>query len=116
MPKAYSSDFFVSAVVWLSKIVQMYASDLLFCHFKQGFGFCWDVDIQTFHSALRVLMSFLTSRMSVALVFLFAGYCFQASRTGFSRMEIEIVTCFVIFSPRWMSLESLFLIMVCMTI
>ena len=34
----------------------------------------------------------------------------------FSRMEIEIVTCFVIFSPRWMSLESLFLIMVCMTI
>lgn len=115
MPKAYSSDFFVSAAVCLSKIVQMYASDLLFCHFKQGFGFCWDVDIQTFHSALRVLMSFLTSRMSVALVFLFAGYCFQASRTGFSRMEIEIVTCFVIFSPRWMSLGSLFL-MVCMTI
>ena len=41
MPKAYSSDFFVSAAVCLSKIVQMYASDLLFCHFKQVFGFCW---------------------------------------------------------------------------
>ena len=43
MPKAYSSDFFVSAAVWLSKIVQMYASDLFFCHFKQVLDSCWEV-------------------------------------------------------------------------
>ena len=43
MPKAYSSDFFVSAAVCLSKIVLMYASDLLFCHFKQVLGSCWEV-------------------------------------------------------------------------
>ena len=91
MPKAYSSDFFVSAAVCLSKIVQMYASYLLFCHFKQVFGFCWGVDIQTFHSALHVLMSFLTSRMSAALVFLFAGYCFQASQTVFPAWRLRLL-------------------------
>mgnify|MGYP003412850857 CR=1 FL=1 len=91
MPKAYSSDFFVSAAVCLSKIVLMYASDLLFCHFKQVFGFCWDVDIQTFHPALRVLRSFLTSRMSTVLVFLFAGYCFQEFWTGFHACGLRLL-------------------------
>ena len=88
---------------------------MLLCSFEQVFGSGWEVDVEPFHSPLRVLRSFLTSRMSAALVFLFAGYFFQASQAGFSRFGIEIVTWFVMFSPRYMSWRTLFL-KVCKTI
>ena len=70
MPKAYSSDFFGSAAVCLSKIVQMYASA------SKSLNFFWKLSLADSVSAFGALRSFLTNLRSAALVFLFAGYFF----------------------------------------
>ena len=73
-----------------------------FCFFEQVLGSGWEVEVESCCHVPPFLIrkSFLTSRMSAALVFLFAGYCFQASQTGFSRSGMENVTWFVMFLPQ----------------